>query len=89
MSNSSLNLSDRQKAVLETVIEINKEGQQPYTWQVARRMVSKGHQITEKQCGYDLSVIIRTKGTGVFSVNFDRNPKVWIYEEPKGGPEHV
>lgn len=84
MSNSSLNLSDRQKAVLETVIEINKEGQQPYTWQVARRMGTKGHQITEKQCGYDLSVIIRTKGTGVFSVKFDSNPKVWIYEEPKG-----
>ncbi len=84
MSNSSLNLSDRQKAVLETVIEINKEGQQPYTWQVARRMGTKGHQITEKQCGYDLSVIIRTKGSGVFSVKFDSNPKVWIYEEPKG-----
>ncbi len=84
MSNSSLNLSDRQKAVLETLIEINKEGQQPYTWQVARRMVSKGHQITEKQCGYDLSVIIRTKGTGVFSAKLDSNPKIWIYQESMG-----
>ncbi|MFX7151969.1 hypothetical protein ABTI32_17925, partial [Acinetobacter baumannii] len=67
MTNSALNLSERQQAVLQTVIEINKEGKQPYTWQVVRRMEAKGHQITEKQCAYDLSVIIRTKGTGVFS----------------------
>ncbi|EJD6059853.1 hypothetical protein ACY2LX_003592 [Acinetobacter baumannii] len=84
MTNSALNLSERQQAVLQTVIEINKEGHQPYTWQVVRRMESKGHQITEKQCAYDLGVIIRTKGTGVFSAKFDSNPKVWIYEEPKG-----
>jgi len=84
MSNSPLNLSDRQQLVLQAVIEINKEGNQPYTWQVARRLESKGHKITEKQCGYDLSVIIRTKGTDVFSAKFDSNPKVWIYEEPKG-----
>jgi len=84
MSNLSLNLSERQQAVLETVIEINKEGHQPYTCQVARRLGTKGHQITEKQCAYDLGVIIRTKGTGVFSAKLDSNPKIWIYQEPKG-----
>ena len=85
MANSTLNLSERQQAVLETVIELNKEGYRPYTWQVARRMGIKGHQITEKQCGYDLSVIIRTKGTGVFSAKLDSNPKIWIYQESLGG----
>ncbi|EXA86089.1 hypothetical protein KWE42_20455 [Acinetobacter pittii] len=84
MANSTLNLSERQQAVLQTVIEINKKGHQPFAWQVAACMVVKGHQITEKQCAYDLGVIIRTKGTGVFSAKFDSNPKVWIYEEPKG-----
>ena len=46
-------------------------------------MNSKGYDITEKQCAYDLGVIIRTKGTGVYSVKFDSDPKLWIYEEPK------
>jgi len=59
MTNSVLNLSERQQAVLQTVIEINKKGKQPYTWQVVNRMEAKGHQITEKQCAYDLGVIIR------------------------------
>jgi len=84
MSNSSLNLTDRQKTVLETVIELNKDGYKPYTWQVAQRLRTKGHKITEKQCAYDLGVIIRTTGTNVFSAKFDSNPKIWIYEEPKG-----
>ncbi|ADI91909.1 hypothetical protein [Acinetobacter oleivorans] len=84
MANSTLNLSQRQQAVLETVIEINKEGHRPYTWQVVRRLGTKGHQITEKQCAYDLSVIIRTKGTGVFSAKLDSNPKIWIYQESMG-----
>lgn len=46
-------------------------------------MKSKGYEITEKQCAYDLGVIIRTKGTCVYSVKFDGDPKLWIYEEPK------
>ncbi len=41
------------------------------------------HDITEKQCAYDLGVIIRTKGTGVYSMKFDSDPKLWIYEELK------
>lgn len=82
-NNSVLNLSDRQKQVLQCVIEASKESKKTYTSNIVRRMAAKGHEITEKQCAYDLGVIIRTKGTGVFSVKFDSNPKVWIYEEPK------
>jgi hypothetical protein len=46
-------------------------------------MKAKGHEITEKQCAYDLAVIIRTKDTHVHSMKFDNNPKLWIYEAPK------
>lgn len=83
MENQSLNLSFRQKLVLQCVIDAAKENKQPYTNGVVMRMQKKGHQITEKQCAYDLGVIIRTKGTGVYSMKFDNNPKLWIYEAPK------
>ena len=78
-----LNLSDRQKLVLHCVFDAAIENKRPYTGGVVRRMNSKGYDITEKQCAYDLGVIIRTKGTGVYSVKFDSDPKLWIYEEPK------
>lgn len=74
-------LSERQQLVLKCVITLNKEGLKPYAWHVFRRMNKEGHEITEKQCGYDLSVIIRTKGTGVYSMKLDNNPKIWIYQE--------
>ena len=65
------------------MIDAANENKRPYTGGVVRRMNSKGYDITEKQCAYDLGVIIRTKGTGVYSVKFDSDPKLWIYEEPK------
>lgn len=83
MENQSLNLSVRQKLVLQCVIDAAKENKQPFTTGIVMRMQKKGHQITEKQCAYDLGVIIRTKGTGVYSMKFDNNPKLWIYEAPK------
>ncbi|WP_234623677.1 hypothetical protein [Acinetobacter guillouiae] len=83
MENQSLNLSVRQKLVLQCVIDAAKENKQPFTTGIVLRMQKKGHQITEKQCAYDLGVIIRTKGTGVYSMKFDNNPKLWIYEAPK------
>ena len=83
MDIQSLNLSDRQKLVLQCVIDAAKENKQPFTTGVVMRMQKKGHQISEKQCAYDLGVIIRTKGTGVYSMKFDNNPKLWIYEAPK------
>lgn len=79
----SLNLSIRQKLVLQCVIDAAIENKQPFTTGVVMRMQKKGHQISEKQCAYDLGVIIRTKGTGVYSMKFDNNPKLWIYEAPK------
>ncbi len=81
MTTSQLNLSERQKMVLECVIEANKEGKRPYTRGVVKRMCAKGHDISERQCAYDLGVIIHTQGTGVYSAKFDNNPKLWIYEE--------
>jgi hypothetical protein len=73
-------LTDRQKNVRECVIELNGRGVQPYTCQVAKLMNKKGHTITERQCAYDLGIIIRTKGGGCYSVKCDNNPKIWIYE---------
>lgn len=83
MNIQTLNLSVRQKLVLQCVIDAANENKRPYTCGVVGRMKSKGYEITEKQCAYDLGVIIRTKGTGVYSVKFDSDPKLWIYEEPK------
>ncbi|MFW1643087.1 hypothetical protein [Acinetobacter guillouiae] len=79
----NLKLSDRQKLVLQCVIDAENENKQPFTGGVVRRMKAKGHEITEKQCAYDLGVIIRTKDTHVYSMKFDNNPKLWIYEAPK------
>ncbi|KAF1026111.1 MAG: hypothetical protein GAK29_01512 [Acinetobacter bereziniae] len=83
MEIQSLNLSDRQKLVLQCVIDAANENKQPFTVGVVRRMKAKGYEITEKQCAYDLGVIIRTKDTHVYSMKFDNNPKLWIYEAPK------
>ncbi|MFP6818680.1 hypothetical protein [Acinetobacter sp.] len=83
MEIQSLNLSDRQKLVLQCVIDAAIENKQPFTGGVVRRMKAKGHEITEKQCAYDLGVIIRTKGTGVFSVRYGSGRTLWIYEDPK------
>lgn len=74
-------LTERQKIILECVIAMNKEGFKPSTWDVFRRISKLRHEITEKQIAYDLGVIIRTKGTGVYSIKFDNNPKLWIYQE--------
>lgn len=83
MDIQSLNLSDRQKHVLQCVIDAANEKKQPYTSGIVRRMLAKGYEITEKQCAYDLGVIIKAKGTYCYSVKFDSNPKLWIYEAPK------
>lgn len=83
MKLTKLNLTNRQLKVLLCVIDASREGVRPYTWQLVKRMAAKGHEITEKQCSYDLSVIIRTKGTGVYSMKCDNRPKLWIYEAPK------
>ncbi len=77
------NLTERQRQVLTVVISLNQQGHKPYTWQIAKRLRSKGHLITDQQCAYDLGVIIRTKGTGVYSMKCDNNPKIWFYEAPK------
>ena len=45
------------------------------------RMQKKGLEITEKQCAYDLGVIIRTKGTGVISFKPTGMRTMWIYDE--------
>lgn len=79
----NLKLSDRQKLVLQCVIDTANENKQPFTSGVVCRMKAKGHEITEKQCAYDLGVIISTKGTGVFSVRYGSGRTLWIYEEPK------
>ena len=80
---AKLNLTKRQQQVLQCVIDASLEGARPYTWHIVKRMAKKGHEITEKQCSYDLGVIIRTKGTGVYSMKCDNRPKLWIYEAPK------
>lgn len=85
ISKSPINadLTERQRQVLIVVISLNQQGHKPPTWQIARRIRSKGLSITDQQCAYDLGVIIRTKGTGVYSMKFDNDPKIWIYEAPK------
>lgn len=80
---STLNLTTRQQHVLQCVMDASLDGIRPYTWHIVKRMSAKGYEITEKQCSYDLGVIIRTKGTGVYSMKCDNRPKLWIYEAPK------
>ncbi|WP_228301650.1 hypothetical protein [Acinetobacter junii] len=80
---SKLNLTTRQQQVLQCVMDASLDGIHPYTWHIVKRMSAKGYEITEKQCSYDLGVIIRTKGTGVYSMKCDNRPKLWIYEAPK------
>ena len=74
-------LSDRQKNVLACVIELNGRDVHPYTCQVAQLMNKKGNSITERQCAYDLGIIIRTKGSGCYSAKCDNNPKIWLFDE--------
>ena len=80
---NSSSLSERQINVLQCVKDAKAQGKRPYTKGVVSRMLAKGHEITEKQCAYDLGVIIRIKGTGVFSVRYGSGRTLWIYEEPK------
>jgi len=75
------NLTDRQNQVLQCVKDAKAQGKRPYTKGVVNRMKAKGHDITERQCSYDLSVIIRTKGTGVISMRLGSKPTLWIYDE--------
>jgi hypothetical protein len=77
----SLNLSERQQQVLQCVKDAKAENKRPYTAGVVNRMQKKGHEITEKQCAYDLGVIIRTKGTGVMSFKPTGMRTMWIYNE--------
>lgn len=83
MNNPISKLSERQQQVLQCVIDAANEQKNPYTKNIVSRMLKKGHQITENQCAYDLGVIIRTSGTGVFAVKYNNNPKLWIYQIPK------
>lgn len=76
-----LSLTERQKNVLACVIELNARGVHPYTYQVAARMNKEGHAITERQCAYDLGIIIHTKGSGCYSAKFGNDPKIWLYQE--------
>jgi len=77
----NLNLTERQSQVLQCVKDAKAQGKRPYTRGVMRRMIEKGNHITERQCSYDLSVIIRTKGTGVISMRIGSKPTLWIYDE--------
>ncbi|WP_336022271.1 hypothetical protein [Acinetobacter lwoffii] len=76
-----LDLTDRQYQVLQCVKDAKAQGKRPYTKGVVNRMRAKGYDITERQCSYDLSVIIRTKGTGVISMRLGSKPTLWIYDE--------
>lgn len=76
-----LSLTERQKNVLACVIELNARGVHPYTCQVAQLMNKKNHSITERQCAYDLGIIIHTKGSGCYSAKFGNDPKIWLYQE--------
>lgn len=78
-----LDLSERQKRVLQCVIDAKNQGKRPYTRGVTKRMLDKGFEITERQCAYDLGVIVNTTGTGVFSMCLGSRPTCWIYEERK------
>ncbi|WP_171495315.1 hypothetical protein [Acinetobacter colistiniresistens] len=77
-----MNLSERQKNVLQCVIDAKNEGKRPFTRGVHNRMIAKGYEITERQCAYDLGVIINTKGTGVISMKLGNRPTCWIYSKP-------
>lgn len=79
----NLNITDRQKQVLQCAIDAKNQGKRPFTRGIWRRMKDKGFDVTERQCSYDLGVLIRTKGSGLFSAKFGSRPTVWIYEEPK------
>ncbi|AYA66878.1 hypothetical protein CDG62_00150 (plasmid) [Acinetobacter sp. WCHA55] len=77
----SLKLSERQQQVLQCVKDAKAEKRRPNTASLTVRMKRKGHAITEKQCAYDLGVIIRTKGTGVMSFKPTGMRTMWIYNE--------
>lgn len=82
MKIEDLNLSVRQKLVLQCVVDAANEGKRPYTKGVVNRMLLKGYEITERQCAYDLGVIINTHGSHTFSVRYGSKPTLWIYEAP-------
>lgn len=75
------NLTERQNQVLQCVKDAKTQGKKPYTKGVVNRMIAKGNHITDRQCSYDLSVIIRTKGTGVIGMRYGGKPTLWIYDE--------
>ena len=83
-NDNSLNLSERQKNVLQCVKDAKAEGKRPYTKGIVNRMLAKGHEITDRQCAYDLGVIINTTGSGVFSVRYGSGRTLWIYEPKEG-----
>lgn len=83
-NDNSLNLSERQMNVLQCVKDAKAQGKNPYTKGVVSRMLAKGHEITERQCAYDLGVIINTEGTDVFSVRYGSGRTLWIYESQEG-----
>lgn len=83
-NDNSLNLSERQMKVLQCVKDAKAQGKKPYTTGVVSRMLAKGHEITDRQCTYDLGVIINTKGTCVFSVRYGSDRTLWIYEPKEG-----
>ena len=80
MEDNSSSLSERQKNVLQCVKDAKAQGKRPYTKGIVSRMLAKGYEITERQCAYDLGVIINTEGTGVFSVRYGSGRTLWIYE---------
>lgn len=82
-NDNSLHLSERQQKVLQCVKDAKAQGKRPYTKGVVSRMLAKGYEITERQCAYDLGVIINTEGTGVFSVRYGSGRTLWIYEAPE------
>ncbi|ATO20638.1 hypothetical protein BS636_13620 [Acinetobacter sp. LoGeW2-3] len=76
-----LDLTDRQNQVLQCVIDAKQQKKRPYTKGVVSRMQEKGFQITERQCAYDLSVLARTKGTGIIGMRWGGGRTLWIYDE--------
>lgn len=80
MSSKQFVLTARQQQVLQCVKDAKSEGKRPYTRGVWSRMKAKGFDVTERQCSYDLSVIVRAPGTNVVSVRYNSGRTIWIYE---------
>lgn len=76
-----MGLTTRQELVLQCVIDAKNEGRRPYTAGILSRMKAKGHDITLRQCSYDLGRIVSTPGTGVISIRYGSGRTLWVFEK--------